>query len=237
MAASGIVQYVPGGDTLTAPSAYALKTFVSATESIPGPAAVTDPDSVICAKCHDLHNPGTGHAASGVDLVDADGYAHYHGHDYHDDPVAYAGLYERSDETTYTAFMKLDPADTQLKAPSAGRGASGHCRNCHVAVPHGWKRPRLLVYETDRAPYNIGPSVDPAYAAIEGRFYTSRETGEVHYDRPEGGQLKGISSIRSPEMSHEGEVGEYVNWQGADGMTCEACGHHTETPTPGNMWE
>ena len=84
------------------------------------------------------------------------------------------------------------------------------------------------MYETDRAPYNVGPSVDYAYAEAEGR---------VRSGVGEAGQLKGISSVRSPEMSHEGEVGEYVNWSGADGMTCEACGHHTATPTPGNMWE
>lgn len=226
-AKSGIIQYIPGGPTPTAPSAYALKTYLDATTTIPGPAVVTGPDSVICAKCHDLHNPGTGHGATG-DGDTGDGYAHYHGHDYHDNPVAYAGLYEASDETTYTAFAKRDAADVELMAASAGRGASGHCRNCHVAIPHGWKRPRLLVYETDPAPYNIGPSVEYAAAEAEGR---------VRSGVGEAGQLKGISSTLGPEISHAGEVGEYVNWQNGGVTTCQACGHHTAVPTPGNMWE
>ncbi|MHB1451222.1 MAG: hypothetical protein ACYCXR_05250, partial [Coriobacteriia bacterium] len=231
-AKSGIIQYIPGGPTPTAPSAYALKTYLSAGETtvtVPGPAVVTDPDSVICAKCHDLHNPGTGHGAEG-DGDTGDGYAHYHGHDYHDNPIEYAGLYQRSDDTTYTAFSALASTDTTLQAPAAGRGASGHCRNCHVAIPHGWSRPRLLVYETDRAPYNIGPSVDPMYSALEGRLYRDGVT-------PEGGQLKGISSTLGPVMNHEGEVGEYVNWQNGGKTTCQACGHHTSVPTPGSMWE
>jgi hypothetical protein len=28
-----------------------------------------------------------------------------------------------------------------------------NCVGCHAAIPHGWKRPRLLVYSTDPAPY------------------------------------------------------------------------------------
>lgn len=31
----------------------------------------------------------------------------------------------------------------------------GNCVSCHVAIPHGWKRPRLLVYESDPAPYKV----------------------------------------------------------------------------------
>ena len=29
----------------------------------------------------------------------------------------------------------------------------GNCVSCHVAIPHGWKRPRLLVYGSDPAPF------------------------------------------------------------------------------------
>jgi len=31
----------------------------------------------------------------------------------------------------------------------------GNCVSCHVAIPHGWKRPRLLVSENDPAPYKV----------------------------------------------------------------------------------
>ncbi|MHB8740215.1 MAG: hypothetical protein ACYC62_03500, partial [Coriobacteriia bacterium] len=228
-AKSGIVQYIPGGPTPTAPSAYAMRTPTGAGTWEKGPASIEGPDSVICAKCHDLHNPGTGHSTTDP-TVNGDGYAHYHGHDYHDDPIENIGLFQRVDSSTYTSFMKLESTDTTIAAPVANRGASGHCRNCHVAIPHGWSRPRLLVYETDRAPYNIGPSVDPAYSALEGRLYRDGVT-------PEGGQLKGISSTLGPVMNHEGEVGEYVNWQNDGKTTCQACGHHTAVPTPGSMWE
>ena len=30
-----------------------------------------------------------------------------------------------------------------------------NCVSCHIAIPHGWKRPRLLVYESDAAPYKV----------------------------------------------------------------------------------
>jgi hypothetical protein len=30
---------------------------------------------------------------------------------------------------------------------------NGKCINCHVRIPHGWKRPRMLAYTTDAAPY------------------------------------------------------------------------------------
>ena len=30
------------------------------------------------------------------------------------------------------------------------------CSACHVKIPHGWKRPRLLVLTSDPAPYNAG---------------------------------------------------------------------------------
>ena len=34
-----------------------------------------------------------------------------------------------------------------------GNHNSYKCIQCHIAIPHGWKRPRLLGYTTDPAPY------------------------------------------------------------------------------------
>jgi len=34
--------------------------------------------------------------------------------------------------------------------------AGDRCVTCHVRIPHGWKRPRLLGYPTDPAPYRAG---------------------------------------------------------------------------------
>jgi predicted CXXCH cytochrome family protein len=31
---------------------------------------------------------------------------------------------------------------------------NGKCINCHIKIPHGWKRPRLIGYTTDPAPYS-----------------------------------------------------------------------------------
>jgi hypothetical protein len=233
-AKSGIIQYIPGGDNLTAPSAYALRTWITSETAVPGPAVVTGGDTVICAKCHDLHNPGTGHGATGNGDT-GDGYAHYHGHDYHDDPVQWAGLYQRSDGTTYTAFAALGTGDIALKTASVGRGASGHCRNCHVAVPHGWQRPRLLVYESDTRPYNIGPSVERLSAQLEGRTRTGAD-GTVG----EGGQMRGLGSTADILIHNEGMYNEYVEWTsvGSDGTgACYACGHHQTPPTAGRVWE
>ncbi len=47
----------------------------------------------------------------------------------------------------------------------------GNCVSCHVAIPHGWKRPRLLVYESDPAPYKTqwtftGSDAKPFYQSV-----------------------------------------------------------------------
>jgi hypothetical protein len=65
----------------------------------------------------------------------------------------------------------------EVIAAGLGRENAGACRNCHIAIPHGWKRPKLIVYSNlpdptpgyranlglpatgDIAPYNIGPAV------------------------------------------------------------------------------
>lgn len=47
----------------------------------------------------------------------------------------------------------LNTANT-IHAKHAGGGAGkGLCRECHIRVPHGWKRPRMLGYTDDPAPY------------------------------------------------------------------------------------
>ncbi len=66
--------------------------------------------AMICAKCHDLYNVGTG-------LTGTSNRAHGSHH------------YDRVD-------------------------GSADCISCHVAIPHGWKRPRLLLDSSvDVAPY------------------------------------------------------------------------------------
>jgi hypothetical protein len=172
-------------------------------------------NDVICAKCHDLYNDGTG-------MI---GWSNY-GHEHHDTaPVAYLGLFQRaSDGTTYTAAVAETVGDTVLKARSVGREGAGACRDCHVAIPHGWKRPRLIVYYDDPAPYNIGPSV------YEGEPVTGTDLGS--------GQMNGLSSVIGPQ-----------NYTSASWLTglpgsnkwsssqCNAFGHHSSTDLSAGEWK
>jgi hypothetical protein len=62
---------------------------------------------------------------------------------------------------------------------------STQCTRCHVAIPHGWKRPRLLVYSTDKAPYNNGNAQLSAYSLTvttwtESNCYRSGGCGGKH---------------------------------------------------------
>lgn len=52
------------------------------------------------------------------------------------------------------AFPTTAPAGS-LKAANGGHWKNGvYCTNCHIGIPHAWKRPKLLVrYGTDPAPY------------------------------------------------------------------------------------
>jgi hypothetical protein len=63
------------------------------------------------------------------------------------------------------------------------RGREGaYCNQCHVAVPHGWGRPRLLGYTTDPAPYRtwVGTSGnrDGGLARITLKSYTPNSWGK-----------------------------------------------------------
>ncbi len=53
----------------------------------------------------------------------------------------YSNFREKTSETKEWDNLHLDEHD---EFP---------CQSCHVAVPHGWKRPRLLVYINDEQPY------------------------------------------------------------------------------------
>ncbi len=214
---SGIARYIPGGANKFQQEElanWALQVYTSATTTIPGPATIVSGNDVICAKCHDLYNDGTG-------MV---GWSNY-GHEHHDTaPVQYLALYQRTNGTTYTAAVRAESTDTTLAARSIGREGAGACRDCHVAIPHGWKRPRLIVYYDDPAPYNIGPSV------YEGEPVTGTDIGS--------GQMNGLSSVIGPQ-----------NYTSASWLTglpgsnkwsssqCNACGHHSGTNLSAGAWE
>lgn len=68
---------------------------------------------------------------------------------------------------------------TVAHAEHDSRGsAGGYCRFCHVGVPHGWKRPRLLGYTTDDAPYatwktSSGPGTTGSYGLYKLKVKSS----------------------------------------------------------------
>ncbi|MBN1192155.1 MAG: hypothetical protein JXA36_00465 [Coriobacteriia bacterium] len=49
-----------------------------------------------------------------------------------------------------TSFTTMNNVHDEHKGRSS---QGGYCRHCHVGIPHGWKRPRLLGYTTDPDPY------------------------------------------------------------------------------------
>ncbi|MBN2840320.1 MAG: hypothetical protein JXP37_05115, partial [Coriobacteriia bacterium] len=71
-----------------------------------------------------------------------------------------------------------------------------YCVNCHIAIPHGWLRPRLLGYADDPAPYATRNGVtggNTSYALIEVEASSrSLSKGAVEWDcshcKTSGGQ-------------------------------------------------
>jgi hypothetical protein len=120
---------------------------------------------------------------------------------------------------------------------SLGRETAGACRDCHIAIPHGWKRPRLIVYSNlnstadqtfrttkglpagDAAPYNAGPSV------YEGEGLAGTAVGS--------GQMNGLSSVIGPTVVGA-DADSSNNWSSSQ---CNACGHHSGTDLRPGAWK
>jgi hypothetical protein len=103
--------------------------------------------AVICAKCHDLYNAGTG----------TDGWSNaYSEQATSGAPIV---LEESVTESVHGMHAGGTTTDTQLRFDQRGGNQGrtdgrGDCINCHVAIPHGWKRPRLLV-NSYTGPYTL----------------------------------------------------------------------------------
>jgi hypothetical protein len=263
--AEGIAQYASGNGTeelaeyqITVPADNGVATDKSL---VAGPAIVSN-GTVICVKCHDLYNAGTG----------INGWANY-GHEHHaadNGAVGNFGKYDVGDGGTMstvtvvaesaTAAMAKVPGATlnkQIVKESLGREDAGACRNCHIAVPHGWKRPKLIVYSNldpntagrtalglpatgDSAPYNIGPAVYEGEglfgtAVGSGQMNGLSSKGHVEYSAPDQPTQPDLSAFTAtvwsgPYLTGSGS-GQYVNWSSAD---CNACGHHVGTKFDGS---
>jgi hypothetical protein len=100
--------------------------------------------AVICAKCHDLYNgsvPTTSAVDNGWGNSGTDSYEGLHG--------AHAGGTARNGND----LGRID-----------GRS---DCAACHVAIPHGWRQPRLLV-NGFTGTYQVGGSWDPVNKVVVG---------------------------------------------------------------------
>jgi hypothetical protein len=62
-------------------------------------------------------------------------------------------------------------------AHGTGNHNGSKCIACHSAIPHAWKRPRLLVYKTDPAPYRTSSA---ALTGITARSYTGAGPGQTN---------------------------------------------------------
>jgi hypothetical protein len=235
---SGIAQYVPkmvNGTTSEELSAWDLTSGAAHLETA----------TVICVKCHDLYNASN---TAGANY----GWASY-AHEHHAGRPVKFGTFQVGDGgvsvTTQTVVADASTDATAqvagativktIVAPSLGRETAGACRDCHIAIPHGWKRPRLIVYSNlngtadqaqrvakglpagDAAPYNAGPSV------YENEGLAGTGIGS--------GQMNGLSSVIGPTVQAGPTDPDGSNkWSSSQ---CNACGHHSGTDLTSGAWK
>lgn len=111
-----------------------------AEESTAGVLGIQDgtsgPYAIICAKCHDLFNPPPGYGVNATTTLD-NGWSNA-------GPDSYEGLHG------------AHAGGTARNMRDSGRwDGRSDCVACHIGVPHGWKRPRLLV-NAYTGPYPLG---------------------------------------------------------------------------------
>jgi hypothetical protein len=99
----------------------------------------------ICQKCHKLVNPYQGIAG-----VNTNG---------------------RNNNLNYMGYSN----EVHMEHHGNQSGGAGNCISCHIGVPHGWKRPRLLVYGSDPTPYMVpqGGSATTQTVVANGVTYTN----------------------------------------------------------------
>jgi hypothetical protein len=206
---TGIAQWTPAGGESEDLKDYQViqpdMSTAASTKFVAGTATVSN-GSVICVKCHDLYD-----ATKNTGFKGWGNYAHEH---HSADTGSFKmnfGKFEVGNgggiasqtvvaESAAAAMAQVTGAtkNKQITAPSLGREVAGACRNCHIAIPHGWKRPKLIVYSNmsepspgyraglglpaagDVAPYNIGPAV------YEGEALNGTNIGS--------GQMNGLAS-------------------------------------------
>jgi hypothetical protein len=178
------------------------------------------PGKFICQKCHKLVNPYQGIPA-------ADGNSH-------------GG---RGNNLNYIGYSN------EIHMEHHGNAITGvaDCVSCHVAIPHGWRRPRLLVYESDSAPYKV--DLPPVPAGVTSAF--SKPSGSTHLDGVDAAATatKDLTPGNAPDFASNDTTNgtSYGNWSttalgtgwNADPVigtavqnNCNACSKTGTTHTP-----
>ena len=99
----------------------------------------------ICQKCHKLTSPFQGVGLAG----NSRGF--------------------RSNNYAYSGFSN----EAHMEHHADTINGQANCISCHIGVPHGWKRPRLLVYESDPAPYKVDQFPLNSTIVAKGTTYTN----------------------------------------------------------------
>jgi len=158
-------------------------------------ASWTDGSAVICAKCHRLetakrpYNPGAGETSR---------------------TIGTSGLLYASTEGANTAH------DSHHQDTTDG---TAQCVSCHVAIPHGWKAPRLLVdvQKYEGTPYVSENAIeDMGTLAALNNHPRIDSTGFLPYSTSNGTANAAGSDYN---IAHVGTV----IW---DESQCDACGDH-----------
>ena len=136
---------------------------------------------VTCSDCHtydqnDANTPDGPHGSSVKYIIDSDYTTEWRSTDAEIDKDITGGL---GFPTTLICAKCHDLMDSSenwsnnVHDEHEGRGTGdggGVCTDCHVGVPHGWSRPRLLGYWSDPAPYQVRNS--DGLREIELKSYT-----------------------------------------------------------------
>jgi hypothetical protein len=173
--------------------------------------------AVICAKCHDLFNPSPGATSQ---------WALSHGE--------YTFTVIDANKTGVNDWSNTPHSSHHMNRATDGTGA---CINCHVAIPHGWVRPRLIVFQSDPAPYNAAATVSgngmngvsvPATITVGVQTLNTGDTFSAH-----NGGFYGLPVTQSL-------LGATLNDTGGEAWSssyCNACGDHRYDTTANASWK